>query len=756
MGWATQKEVIRHYHMLTKKEALSRQVAISSLIAAIPTLTYFICSPLHKAIICLTLPYYVFVLIDILLPNHKLSSTFRHKTQRIKAPGKPPTSETPEAGVADNGPSSGKSGGDGTESEETMGEQDADNPQTDRALHEVNPNRELTRLGKILTSEKMLNRARAGVSIIGATPIYFVNFSIFPELFVLFMTFVVMDGAAMMLLSSFLLHIESLEIDEFPEELRDKIYLYIYKNLSFSRGYYFLGEVDGKKIGLPRMMRFLHTLIGGPTGEGKSSALIIPPLLFDADSPGSAVVPDAKSPELYNWVAGRWLKSGKKVYLFDPWHPETIALNPLLGADEQELLTICDVMLREKEEAIGKEDLFFKSRTRYLLYAILKLVQTFKPEYCNLATVFRISESVTTLEKFINTADDYIQAIFDDFHKLNSETRVNALTSIREKLEPFMEEPVRKAFSKKEFDLSMLFRENQPCLLVLGCPIHKKEPGTKLTSLIINLVINMAFEERTLMKQAIQRGEKAMTPNDLYLYLDELRNLKVTGLPDLVSIARETRTHVIASVTDLGFLKYYRDDYGSLMSNFRTRIYMRGLDYDSAKYISDSLGKERVASYRLFRGLMVSQESLNLLDPDKVTNIPEDKIICFTAKTNPFIANKVSIYKRKWLQRMKVAPPKEIRKLYELWGDAGEPLADLVLPALKDGDYDISAIKGPRRVEIQNKGLITEKGHRDRIGGGKARFPRNHDSVEVQPEGYNDGSLRTDEEIAMTADDSPR
>ena len=754
MGWATQKEVIQHYHMLTRKEAILRQVGVSSLIAAIATLTCLIFPFFDKVILYLALTYYAFVLIDILLPNHKLAMSFQGKTQRIKTP-QPPTSAPKNVGDGVSNESNGNISN-GVEAGLSYEEQSKDSSQADRALHEVDPNRELTLLGKILGSERTLNKAKAGVSIIAASPFYFVDLTIFPGLIVLSMTFVITNGATMMLLSSFLLYIESLEIDEFPQELRDKIYLSIYKKLSFSRGYYFLGEVDGKKIGLPRMMRFLHTLIGGPTGEGKSSALIIPPLLFDADSPGSAVVPDAKSPELYNWVAGRWLKTGKKVYLFDPWHPETIALNPLLGADEQELLTICDVMLREKEEAIGKEDVFFKSRTRYLLYAILKLVQTFRPEYCNLATVFKVSESVTTLEKFIDSSDDYIQAIFDDFHKLNSETRVNALTSIRGKLEPFMEEPVRKAFSKKEFDLSMLFRENEPCLLVLGCPIHKKEPGTKLTSLIVNLVINMAFEERTLMKQAIQRGEKAMTPNDLYLYLDELRNLKVTGLPDLVSIARETRTHVIASVTDLGFLKYYKDDYGSLMANFRTRVYMRGLDYDSAKYISDSLGKERVASYRLFKGLMVSQESLNLLDPDKVTNIPEDKIICFTSKTNPFIANKVSIYKRKWLQRMKVEPPKEIRKLYELWGNAKEPLNDLVLPTIKDGDPDISAIRGPHKVEIKNKRLITEKGHRDQIGGGKVNFRKKSDSVEVQPEGYSESGLKTDEEIAMTADDSLR
>jgi len=137
MGWATQKEVIRHYHMLTRKEAISRQIAVSSAIAAMATLTYFICPLLHKAVICLTLPYYAFVLIDILLPNHKLSATFQHKTLRIKASGKPPTAEAPEAIIGDNGAARGESGCNGTESEGTRMEQNTDDAQTEWALHEI-------------------------------------------------------------------------------------------------------------------------------------------------------------------------------------------------------------------------------------------------------------------------------------------------------------------------------------------------------------------------------------------------------------------------------------------------------------------------------------------------------------------------------------------------------------------------------------------------------------------------------------------
>ena len=200
-------------------------------------------------------------------------------------------------------------------------------------------------------------------------------------------------GGSFLLVTVYISYIDSLDIDEFPTDWRDKIMLRFLKLFSYSRNYFFVGEVNGKKIGLPRMLRFLHTMIGAPTGEGKSSSLIIPPLLFDSDSIGSAVVPDAKSPELFNWVAGRWLKNGKRVFLFDPWHPDTIGINPLPDADDNDLLTIVDVIMREREEIL-KEDAFFKSRTKYLLFAILKLVQSFNDEYCNMASVYHIVQRV--------------------------------------------------------------------------------------------------------------------------------------------------------------------------------------------------------------------------------------------------------------------------------------------------------------------------------------------------------------------------
>jgi type IV secretory pathway TraG/TraD family ATPase VirD4 len=502
------------------------------------------------------------------------------------------------------------------------------------------------------------------------------------------------------------------DIDDFPKKFIDKAMLAFQHKLSFSRGYFFIGTVDNFKIGLRRMNRFLHILVGAPTGEGKSTSLIIPQLLFDADSIGSAVVPDAKSPDLFNAVAGRWLAKRKKAFLFAPWHKDTIAINFLPGADDQDLLTIVEVLMREREEVIGKEEAFFKARTKYLLFAIFKLAQTFTDEYCTMSTVYRMVESVSVLESFIEASSDNIKALFSDFHKLYSETKVNCLNAIREKIDICMDADVRKAFSKAEFKLGMLFEQKEPCLLVLGAPIDHKEAGTKIASLIINLIVNMAFRHRRIYKEAIQRGEQSLVPNDLYLYLDEIRNLKITALADLVAIAREIRTSVIVTTTDLGFFEYYRQDYSSLMGNLRTKLFMRGLDIESCQEISDMLGKENYINYRYMGKIMASQDEKNLLEPAQVMNLKEDKLVVFSPHTPPFIADKVSIYKSSWLEKMQVPAPREMRKLYKEWGVATEDLVDLPLP-MTDGHYDVARMKSGKEPSISkniNVNSFEEKG----------------------------------------------
>ena len=513
--------------------------------------------------------------------------------------------------------------------------------------------------------------------------------------------------------------VSHMEIADFPKGLFARSIYRFWRTFAPSNGYHFIGMIGRHRIGLPPWMRFLHVLIAGPTGSQKSTSQIIPQMLFDASAPGSAVGPDAKSPQLFVKVAGRWIAHGKKAFLFDAWHPDSVCINPLLGADDKDLLTITTVLLQEREEVISEES-FWKSRTRYLLYAILRLVQTWGPKYANLATVYHLVQSVETLLPFIRVLPAEIAVLFSDFVlKMGKESQMNALTSIRDKLDIFMDGNVRRAFSRADFTLDMLFKENDPCLLMLGAPVDHKDAAMKINSLVVNLIVNMAFRETRLRHQQIQAGTRADKPNPLYLYLDELRSLKVSQLPDLVSIARDTRTQIICSTTDLNFFKYYGHDMSSLMSNLRSQIYFGKLDIESCKYISSSLGRHKVAVPSWMRGVVVRQEEQALMDPAEVQNkLKSDELIVFTPVTAPFICHLASINTAKWIKKMEVPCPSQMKPYYEKWGLPTTPPEDPVLPRVDDLTYDLAALyKGVRPPEMVRV-MGGEETHHER-GGGK-------------------------------------
>lgn len=690
MPSATDKEVLKHYRMLTKGEAFTRTVLLSLAMAVVLAVFYWVSPMVSILLSVIAVTFMLFEFAERLFPAADYDSYEDLTRGTPSAPDEAKEKEEP-------------TGGDSPHYAHSF----QDNPRT---LQTFFTSREGVALLKVLGS------------IVIAYPLTMLIYSL-EWLYSIAALICLYGEFSYTGVSLVLKYIEAREIDEFPSTRRDKLMLSFWKKFSHAQGYYFIGLVEGKRVGLPRMGRFTHVLIGAPTGQGKSTGAIIPQLLHDAESKGSALVPDMKSPELHNIVASRWLYYGKRAFLFDPWHPDTVGINFLPGADDKDLLTIVGALMAEKEDVVEKEEAFFKSRTKYLLYAILKLVQSFSDDYCNMATAYFAVQSVKTLEDYIKAADDKLKPLFTDFGSFGGESKLNALTSIREKLEIFMSPQVRTAFSRSEFNLRMLFDPKSPCLLVIGAPMDQEEPGTRIASMITNLVVNMAFREGRLQKQAAQRGETVLPPNDLYLYLDELRNLRVEGLAKLVSIARGIRTGIIASVTDLGFLKFYHRgvDFSSLMGNFRTKIYMKGLDLDSCRYISESMGDEEIPDYKWVRdGLMTSRKDRKLLKPNEVMQLEEDEMIVFTTKTRPFAARTATIHNSPWLKKMQLPPPKNIRELYENWGIAKKPLRDPVIPMIS-GFPDFEKMKSEKPIVV-NEEITMDYFHRE-MGGGVHKSP---------------------------------
>ncbi len=494
-----------------------------------------------------------------------------------------------------------------------------------------------------------------------------------------------------------------------PEKSLDRFYAWLIKRFTPSSKHYYIGKYKGISIGIPYKEdsgRFTHMLVVGPTDEKKTSTFIIPQLLFDAGSGGSAFVPDRKSPEIYNTVAYEWVKHRRKVFLFDPWHPDCVGWEPLYGASEQELHVLVDVFMQEREDAL-KEEVFFKSRTRDFLFLLFKLAQTFGREYCNLPMVYKMVECVNTLKQFIASAhDDDLARKFEDFLSITNSEKNNYLTAMKGKLFIFMDEKVRAAFSRPDFELEMLFREGDPCLLIAGSPMDKKDEGIKIISLMANLLMKKAFREKTAQSQLKAAGEKTFRINDLYIYADEGRSLKIADLPDIISVARYTKTQILMTITDLGFFKHYREDYSSLLANFKTRIFLRRIDHETASYISKDLGQTESTDCRKYKGtgpMKINSEVIGfketpLMPSNAIKDMEKGKAVVFNQYTLPFIADVRSIYEMKALKKkIKMLSHQTMKKLKELWGINTLPLEDPKLPMISHQFYNLKSIRKDKR-----------------------------------------------------------
>lgn len=707
MPWASEKEVLKHYRMLTRSEAFVRTVMLSVVIAA-AIQSLYLAAPRMSLFVTICI---FTMLLNTLLETWYPASNYE-PYRSITTGGSASKSDAP----ATTAPSVTE----GKALPQQNAEASAKEDEVPYYQHQL-PRASIGISDYLFSREGVTSMKLFGALAI-AYPVTQVIYKL-PWQYTVAICLVVTTEESYETIKSLLAYIDRREIDEFPPRWQEKLMQRFQRKFSDAQGYYFIGMYGRKRVGLPRMSRFMHTLIAAPTGEGKSTAMIIPQLLCDAESRGSALVPDMKSPELYNIVSGRWIKYNKRAYLFDPWDPDTVGINFLPGALDKDKLVIVAALMAENDEVVEQEQAFFKSRTKYLLYAILTLVQSFHEEYCTLATAYFAVQSVDTLQSYISAADPDVEALFSDYDKFSKQDKLNALTAIREKLDVFMSSDVRKAFSRKEFDLKWLFESHAPCLLVLGAPMDQEEPGTRIASMITNLVINMAFREGRIQKGNQRRGEKAQMPSDLYLYLDELRNLRVEGLAKLVAIARGIRTHIIASVTDLGFLRFYHKgvDFSSLMGNFRTKIFMRGLDLASCREISDSLGKMPDDDYKWVRSdIMVSDIEKQMLEPNNIMHLDDDIMIVFTPKTDPFPVQKSTIHNTKWLKDMQVPPPTNIRALYEQWGIAKKPLQDPEIPTI-GGLPDFEKMKsGKPPIE---SGIRTVEAYHRETGGGTVRMP---------------------------------
>ncbi len=353
-----------------------------------------------------------------------------------------------------------------------------------------------------------------------------------------------------------------------------------------------LARVLDAPAGVDQRFRHVgHVVTVAPTGSGKGIGAVIPHLL---EYRGSSLVLDVKGENAA--VTARARRAlGHSVYVVDPFgvtKGETHAFNLLDRLDvadpecvsESAVLADCLVIV----DAKGGGEHFEESAKTLLQGLMLHVAGLDDPERRNLGELRRLltADEMTFLEMMADMAADESVAFGIPSRAANTimgmadKERGSVLSTARRHT-AFLDDPrIAATLSRSDFDLSNIKDELMTVYLVL--PANKIGPNARFVRGFIGSVI-----------AAITSSAKQPEHRVAFL-LDEFGQLGyMKAIEDAVSLLRGYGLSFWVFIQDLSQLKGVYPKWQTFLANSAKSFYGTD-DYDTAKYISDSLGQATI------------------------------------------------------------------------------------------------------------------------------------------------------------------
>lgn len=396
-----------------------------------------------------------------------------------------------------------------------------------------------------------------------------------------------------------------------------------------------------------------HTLIMAPTRTGKGTRIIVPTLLRYA---GSLLVIDPKGENAA--IAGRQRQALGPVHVLNPWGVLDDELekrglpmsryNPLdaIRRDDPDAASIAHTMA----EAIcsrseGKDSAYWEGNATAILTAVLLWLADRDGEAKTLARV----RQIVTLpldrlqqEYFVpmSASTAYGGAIAENIGPFltagDSRDLPAILRTLAEATRFISDERVKFATEKSDFDLRTFPHRPETVFLVIP-PDKMKVQATWLRLMLAAF----AHAFRTAKPRWQTRG---------MMLIDELPALgKIPDLPnDLATMSGYGLDYTLI-VQDMGQLKaIYGEQSRTIMANCGWKWLCNVRDYDTAKYVSDTLGQATVGTETVNEGTTPQGETTHgkaygemgraLLTPDEVMQLGRNKAIVLPPAGRPFLA----------------------------------------------------------------------------------------------------------------------
>lgn len=441
---------------------------------------------------------------------------------------------------------------------------------------------------------------------------------------------------------------------------------------------------DGRVIAVPPLESIQHTLLCGPTGTGKTVGFILPQAVNRLKT--SAIFTEAtdgsKAPAVYSQSA-RWRaeKGNQDVYYFNPADLSSNQINLVtLIKTPEDAATIASIIIQNTTQTVHKSsgDDFWQKAERYLVNALLIHSAGLKG---NLAQIRRLVQKGPQAlhEELSQSVYQRARDEYQGFLNTGSETtHANVFIGLLQRLEAWSFPIVEKVTERNDIDMMGL--RDRLFSFYIAVP-QQNEAVKPVASLVLNYLLDVVLEA--------EKTDGAKLAHPLMLILDEFTNFgRIANFFGKISIIRARGIGVTVGFQDVEqlFSVYGQSEGRIIMNNLNTRIYLQPNCLNTARNISEQLGKRTFYERKINStgNIVENEQALDLMNVGDVTSIGKERAFLFTP--NGF---KLLIDRYKWEDFQAIYTlPKWQRRLLEAETEL-VPAANLSSSRSQAGDGEL-------------------------------------------------------------------
>lgn len=426
--------------------------------------------------------------------------------------------------------------------------------------------------------------------------------------------------------------------------------------------------IDEETNQIERFYQTGHMLTCAPSGAGKGIGVVIPNLL---EYGGSVFCVDIKG-ENYAVTADHRREMGQKVVVVDPFGVtgsddpfgvstvDSFNLIDWLKAFPSDLTSDSQMIADALVVSTGSGDAdFWNDSAKDLLRGLIAYVSTLEGSRSSMGEVRRIltlskDDFNAVMIEMQSSPVAVVERCANNVLSMDEKTRSGILTTAQQQTAFLDEDRITRALSYSSFDLSKFKNGSMSFYLIM--PPERLSANFRLIRLFISLLITSV----TRIK------EKPEIPA-LFLF-DEFAQLgRMTLLEDSLSLIRGYGASYWFIIQDLSQLKAVYTKWQTFLAN-TTKQFFATADYDTAKYISDTLGQKTIEYFTQSSGSSTSSTpgqngqqgsqsfsssantsqqyaGRNLLNPDEVMRLNPDDVLVFSRSESAYKLQRLNYLK---------------------------------------------------------------------------------------------------------------